>query len=233
VDSGTAKAVEATAKTTDKALTIIHDTGGYLREVIGDLPKNAVGVLGADWLGQKRIRNLDAMMRRTEQIFQERDREPVDQLSPNLATELLSGAQEESNEELIEFWARLLANALDAALNSGRRSFIEAVKRMDPMDAVVLNYLREGQHHRIGPSVNEKSRTDFIGETLGTRPDNVMVSLDHLTELGLLEKVAPVEWQVAPAGREFLRACYPESPPQAKGVSLKELRAKSPVASGN
>jgi hypothetical protein len=62
VESGTAKAVEATAKAAEKTATVIHDTGGYLREVVGDLPKNAVGLLGADWLGQKRIRNLDAMM---------------------------------------------------------------------------------------------------------------------------------------------------------------------------
>lgn len=145
MDPATAKAAEATAKAADKALTIVHDTGGYLREVVGDLPKNAVGLLGADWLGQKRIRNLDAMMRRTEAILRERDARPVDQLSPNIATELLSGAQEESRDELIELWARLLANALDPKLNSVRRSFIAAVKAMDPLDAVVLHFVYEGR----------------------------------------------------------------------------------------
>lgn len=55
----------------------------------------------------------------------------------------LIGAQEESREELAELWARLLANAMDPNMNSVRQSFIDAVKRMDPLDAVVLRYIYE------------------------------------------------------------------------------------------
>jgi hypothetical protein len=42
-----AKAAEAIAKTTGQALEIIHDTGGYLRGVFGDVPADLVGVLVA------------------------------------------------------------------------------------------------------------------------------------------------------------------------------------------
>jgi len=50
----TAKAVEETAKAAGQALEIAHDTGMYLNRVFGDLPPNAVGLLGADWLRERR-----------------------------------------------------------------------------------------------------------------------------------------------------------------------------------
>ena len=216
MDPATAKAVQATAKAADKALTVVHDTGGYLREVVGDLPKNAVGLLGADWLGQKRMRNLDAMMRRTDAILRERDAKAVDQLSPNIATELLTGAQDESRDELIELWARLLANALDPKLNSVRHSFVAAVKAMDPLDAVVLRFVHEGRFTRVdrgGGSSDRTASTEKIAAAVGRRMDEVAVSMTHLEVLGLFEMLRETDrntWHVNETNREFMLACYPE-----------------------
>src|SRR5580700_8223369 len=81
--------------------------------------------------------------RRTEQILRERDVQDVIELSPNMAVALIAGAQEEGKEELMELWARLLANAMDPSLNTVRHSFIATVKNMDPVDAVVLRYIHE------------------------------------------------------------------------------------------
>src|SRR5580704_5247877 len=81
--------------------------------------------------------------RRTEEILRERDVQDVIELSPNMAVALVEGAQEEGREELMELWARLLANAMDPNLNSVRQSFIEAVKNMDPVDAIVLRHIHE------------------------------------------------------------------------------------------
>lgn len=214
MDPATARAVEAAAKPVDRALAIIQDTGSYLKEVVGDLPKNAVGALGGDWLAHKRIRNLDALRRRTEEIIRERDATPVDQLSPNVAGELLSGAQEESREELIELWARLLANAIDPKMNSIRHSFIDAVKRMDPPDAVVLNFLREKDCRRIniGSGIVSESGlwgTFDISARLARTQDSVVVSVEHLTTLGLLVSDGGHGWFFSATGKEFLRACYP------------------------
>jgi hypothetical protein len=89
-----AKATEETAKATGLALEIVHDTGGYLNHVFGDLPANAVGVLGADWLRERRTRNLDALRRRTMEILRNRDVKELIELSPNQATELLTAAQD-------------------------------------------------------------------------------------------------------------------------------------------
>jgi hypothetical protein len=85
----------------------------------------------------------DAWRRRTEEILRERDVQDVIELSPNMAVALVEGAQEEGREQLMELWARLLANAMDPNLNSVRQSFIEAVKNMDPVDAIVLRHSRE------------------------------------------------------------------------------------------
>ena len=139
-----ARAVEETAKATGKAIDAARDAGGYLSQVFGDLPTNAVGFFGADWLHERRVRNLDAMKRRTAEILREREVERLIELSPNQATELLLAAQDWSREELAELWARLLANAMDPNLNSVPHSFIEAVKKMDPIDAVVLKSIGIG-----------------------------------------------------------------------------------------
>jgi hypothetical protein len=217
MESGTAKAVEATAKATEKALTIIHDTGAYLREVVGDLPKNAVGLLGGDWLGQKRIRNLAIMIRRTEGILQERAVLAVDQLSPNVATELLSGAQDDSREELIELWARLLANALDPGLNNIRRSFIEAVKQMEAVDALVLNFIYGGKYQDIRPGIVNNPDgviigiSEIAGKVKAPSEDDVRISISHLTTLDFFSRdPQSARWLTTPFGRQFFRACYPE-----------------------
>ena len=138
-----AKATEEAAKTAGKALEIAHDTGGYLSRVVGDLPANTVGLLGADWLRERRVRNLDGLRRRTTEILRERDVKSPIELSPNQATELLTAAQDESRKELADLWARLLANAMDPNMNNVRHSFIAMIKEMDPLDAVVLRFLSE------------------------------------------------------------------------------------------
>jgi hypothetical protein len=136
--TASANAVEAIAKTAGQALDVIHDTGGYLRHVFGEVPADLVGVLGGAWLHERHIRIRDALRGRTEQLLRERNVEQTIELSPNMAAALIAGAQEESQEELAELWARLLANAMDPRLRSVRHSFIEAVKAMDPTDALVL-----------------------------------------------------------------------------------------------
>jgi hypothetical protein len=216
VDPATASAgaVEAVAKTTGQALDIVHDTGGYLNRVFGDLVVNAVGWSIGDWVGEKRRRNFDALSRRTIEIFREREVEHLIELSPNQATELLSAAQDESRDELAELWARLLANAMDPNLNNVRHSFIEAVKKMDPMDAVVLQYIYANQIASVRYG-DLKSGTNTVGtlnisQSIGKREDEVQVSVRHLEALSFFDTQPSGGWLVNAINREFMRACYPE-----------------------
>jgi hypothetical protein len=216
VDPATASAgaVEAVAKTTGQALDIVHDTGGYLNRVFGDLVVNAVGWIIGDWVGEKRRRNFDALCRRTIDILQARDVRDFIELSPNQATELLTAAQDESREELADLWARLLANAMDPNLNNVRHSFIEAVKKMDPMDAIVLQYIYVNQIASVRYG-DLKQGTNTVGtlnisQSIGKREDEAQVSIRHLEALSFFDTQPSGGWLVNAINREFMRACYPE-----------------------
>jgi len=223
-----AKAAEESAKTAGKALEIVHDAGGYLRRVIGDVPQDLVGVLGGAWLHERHMRLRDRLRRRTEQILQERDVEEVIELSPNMAAALIAGAQEEGSEELMELWARLLANAMDPNLNCVRYSFIDAVKRMDPMDAVVLRFFYEKDIKGMvldpaGLAPTDLIGVDYVAPILGCSSDEIEISLRRLKDLSLLDEISQGgqntwkdeglffwRWTVNATSRQFLRACYPE-----------------------
>ena len=116
----------------------------------------------------------------------------------------------------MELWARLLANAMDPALNNVRHSFIEVVKKMDPMDAVVLRCIyasnvavvRRG--HASNP-VNQTTGVQNIAAEIGRRNDEVEVSLRHLENLLFFDEMPGNQgWYVNATSREFLRTCYPE-----------------------
>jgi hypothetical protein len=207
-----ARAVEETAKATGKALDIVHDTGGYLAKVVSNVPGDLVGVLGGAWLHEVHIRLRDRLRRRTEQILRDRDVQEFIELSPNLAEALIAGAQEEGREELAELWARLLANAVDPKLNSVRQSFIDAVKTMDPPDALVLLYLYENDIVSTqvgqGSADNKTIFTENLGRELGVTGDFVIVSLENLNSLGFFTGTRP--YYTSPKLREFMKACYPE-----------------------
>jgi hypothetical protein len=209
-----AEAVEAVAKTTGQALEIVHDTGGYLRHVFGEVPADLVGVLGGAWLHERHIRIRDKSRRRTEQIIRERDVKEFVELSPNMAAALISGAQEESREELMELWARLLANAIDPNKNTVRRSFIEAVKMMDPPDALVLREMYSRHISRVTrnqiQSPNNTTIPDLAG-AISLTPDDTEASLKHLLSMGLFDQTdADRNWFFNATSRSFMRACYPE-----------------------
>jgi hypothetical protein len=156
------------------------------------------------------------MAPRTEEILEERDSQEVIELSPNVAMALIAGAQEESREELMELWARLLANAMDPRMNSVRQSFIDAVKRMDPFDAVVLRYVHQENISAISVGTKEPNNREFgignVSDAIGRRYDEVEVSLRHLLDLSFFDEPRGVGrgWFVNATCREFLRACYPE-----------------------
>jgi hypothetical protein len=211
--TASANAAGAIAKTTGQALDVIHDTGGYLRGVFGDVPTDLIGVLGGAWLHEHHKRLRDALRRRTEQILQERDVKEAVELSPNIAAALIAGAQEEGREELMELWARLLASAMNPATrNDVRHSFIEVLKVMDPTDALVLAELYKRNLSAVsrgGTSRPETTTIHNLAEAINRRSDDVETSVKHLSSLGFFDP-ANQEWFATAFNREFMRSCYPE-----------------------
>jgi hypothetical protein len=141
----------------------------------------------------------------------------------SIALPILQGAADEDRDELVDLWARLLANAMDPKLNSVRHSFIDAVKRMDPLDAVVLRYIHENKIAIVWGEPRKGLGCDNIGRAIDRRYDEVELSILHLIDLGFFKEVRYAEedqeytwlqWRVTIAYREFMRACYPEVTPE-------------------
>ena len=61
-------AIRELAKTTGTALELAGKAGNYIAWVLGTVPRDLLGVLGGDWLGQVRIRNFARLNDRTEEI---------------------------------------------------------------------------------------------------------------------------------------------------------------------
>ena len=66
------KALTEVAKFGTKALEVTEKGGQFLSRVLGPVPADLVGVLGGDWVRHARIRNLDRLAGRTEEILRER-----------------------------------------------------------------------------------------------------------------------------------------------------------------
>ena len=175
-----AKAVEATAKATEKALDVIAKTGGYVAEVLGDLPKNAVGLLGDRVQHARRMRaaELDAAYRKK---LADRGVTPVPP-SLSVSVPLIEAAVDETREGLKQCWENLLANAMDPNRSQRVRvDILAALKQLDPLDALLLKHLLLPDRLE-----GKRGRAVALSEELRLDRREVNVSVDHLLELRLV-----------------------------------------------
>jgi len=196
-----AKAVQEVAKTTGRALELSEKAGAYIAWVLGTAPADLVGILGGTWLHQVYIRNVARCGARTKEILDARGVTETVALSPSLAVPLLQAAANDSQNELQELWARLLAAAMDPTrTNLVRQRFAEAIRKLDPPDTRVLTAL-PGRGGGIGQGDLRAAASD-----VGTTRDEFEVSLENLVKAELLSEPTPKMWALSPFGREFLRA---------------------------
>ena len=95
-------------------------------------------------------------------------------------------AADESREELQEMWAALLAAAANPNKSKAfRLKFIEVVKRLDPIDPLVLKRLGPQ-----GPPYADLRNLDEMARSLGVHQDEVAVSLANLEALGLAYRLS-------------------------------------------
>ncbi|MEH2485180.1 Abi-alpha family protein [Bradyrhizobium sp. AZCC 2230] len=100
-----------------------------------------------------------------------------------LSKQTIAAARQSPNRtELKDIWRRLLANAFDPVRSKWiRASFIEIAKKLDPLDALVLEKLQDGADGQLKPS----SR-DYVSTALGVPSVEVMLSFENLKALGLI-----------------------------------------------
>jgi hypothetical protein len=188
------------AKAIQEALKTLQGLGGYLKQTFGTVPEDIVGLLGGDWLRARRVENLVRTIEKMRERLKTRGVEPTEPPSLSLLLPILVAAAEKSRDELQDIWARLLAAAADPSRGkSFRIAFIEAVKKMDPLDAVVL------QSSPIRDNITRTIRHSLAVE-LNNSDDEVDVSFSNLTRLEMFDLTHPPDGFISPFGREFLRA---------------------------
>src|SRR5262245_8475955 len=188
------------AKAIQEALKTLQGLGGFLKETFGTVPQDLVGLLGGDLLKVRRAENLVRILEKARARLRARHVKAREPATLSLALPILVASADESRDELVDIWARLLAAAADPArAKSFRIQYIEVVKKMDPLDAAVLSYVKEA-----GGGVTGQIRRE-AAEKLYVSRDEVDVSIANLEKLELMDRGGPVSSTLSPFGREFLR----------------------------
>jgi hypothetical protein len=202
IDPETAKAVSDVAKLGSDVVGTGRALGAYSAGVVGNLPKNLVGMLD-DWVVQKRRLSILKYDEEFRARLRDRNVDPVEP-SSTILIPLLEAAVDEDEEALRDLWTRLLANAYDPSRrDTVRGTLIALLKRFDPFDAVVLQILGEVSGE---PSPNAR---DYVKAVTKRSDDEVMVSFANLTEFGCLSMPNTGEFHkphMAPRGRLLLAA---------------------------
>ncbi|MGY4312928.1 Abi-alpha family protein [Bradyrhizobium sp. JR3.5] len=203
IDENTAKAIEESARFGGKLVDAGSAAGGYLSQTLGTLPHNLVGLIGdqVEYWRRRRFIELSADL---ERRLAERGVKGIEP-SPTLAIPILEAAVDETRSELKELWERLLANAFDPArTNSLRDSFVEILKKFDPMDALVF----EAMAAPIGDL--KPNARDFVLAQLQSKSsiEEILVSFENLQSLGCISNVNRDSWNpvLSNRGRLLYRA---------------------------
>jgi hypothetical protein len=193
------------AKLGTKALDVLQGFGGFLREMLGTVPEDLVGLLGGDQLKVRRAVNMaETLAKARDRLRQSGVSEPQ-QVSLSLALPLLRAAADESRAQLQDMFARLLAAAMDPKkADLVRRSFITAVQEFDPFDARLLEWLSVNGHAAWQDPVSS------MASLLKADAYEVVISLNNLRRLGCIppEGEAANAAPLTPFGAKLLRACY-------------------------
>jgi len=200
-----AKASQEIAKLGGKVIDAAQNAAPFINRVLGRPIEDATGLLIADPLRAARILSQDWYARRVTAKLLERDLkdEQLMAVPANIAIPLLEAAQDETRDELREIWARLLANAMDPNRSASvRLEFIDTLRQLNPLDALVLNELG------ATASMNPTSR-EFLVTRLGVTRDEIIVSSTHLVKLGCVEisTTDKANYGVLAYGKLLLRAC--------------------------
>ena len=176
-DTGILPISDEQAKLGQELVKSASGLGGWFADVLGDSPRDLVGLLIGDEIKAKRSERIVLLWHKTRERLRDRAVEP-EPPSLKYAIPILEAAADEENEELQDLWSRLLAAAMDPnRRDTMRQSFVATVKRMDPIDAIALKAIR-------GTGPNAYTTVHELERQLQCSMDEAMVSIDHLAELG-------------------------------------------------
>lgn len=200
------KAIQKLSEFGVTAVNAGSELARYLGRILGAIPDDTAGLLLGDPLHAVRTIVAAKLDKLVHKILKERNVTETNPVSPSLAIPLVRAAYDESRPELQDIWARLIAAAMDANRASRvRLSFIETVKRFDPLDALVLQALAEN-FGELSPT----SR-DFLASRLAQPQDEIMLSANNLALCNCVKWRANVvdnpTFYISDYGRALIRAC--------------------------
>lgn len=175
-----AKAAQEAFKFASTVVEATSGAGRYMAEVLGTTPADVIGLLGGDYLRIKRFERCESLAREASERLRRAGikHEPA---SPAIALPLFEAAKDETREELASLWADLLVAAMDPARSNGvRQSYIDAIKKMDPLDALILRNLPPDSFQYTSGVPN------YFSSNLNCGADDAEASLLHLAELGFV-----------------------------------------------
>lgn len=205
--------------TDETSKEVIHAAAEVMLRPIAKVLEDGIAVMGGDKLAEYRETQKERRRIRRERIGASTlkllvERGVEERVQPHEPTieAIFEGSQDENRPELQDLWVRLLAAAIDPSRSARvRHEFIEAVKKLEPLDAVLLASL-----NRADASTEANAAVAFAGRLI-RQVDEVAVSLAHLAQLEcvanptstLTDRFNPHHRvHLLPFGRELLRALY-------------------------
>jgi hypothetical protein len=153
-----------------------RDLGGYVTGILGDLPKDLVGLLIGDKVKVRRAERLAELWSRAKRRLREQGITEPESPGLNLLLPILAGAADENRQELLDLWARLFAASMHPDQSKFvRLGFAEALRKLDPLDARAMVWI--GQH---GGGINQNR--NIMAAEFGVTRDEVDISLRNLVK---------------------------------------------------
>ena len=158
---------------------------------VTDIASDVLGIAGGAWLHEQHERIRRRLRDRTEEIFKERGVKEPQEPPPSVIVPLLTHAQNETREELLDLWAKLIAASMDPQRSHlYRREYVDIVKRLEPLDARALRRLPTMQ----GGGINQR---DQMASEFKVNHGEVEVAFRNLVSL---ELGAPPQGQTVVSG---------------------------------
>jgi Abortive infection alpha len=189
-------AIEETAKTAGKALELVQAAAPAIGEMYGFL----IG----DTIQHARAKRLESMAEKAKRLADRGVTEKAE-TPERLGIPLLEAAQTESREEMIDLWARLLANAMDPnRIGDVRSEYIEIIKKFEPLDVRIMDYIASKN-----PATDRTSKHQIF-ELIGCRESAAVVSVNNLEAIGCVRLVGGNHFlALSELGREIVIAVQP------------------------
>lgn len=192
---------DAQAEMVGQAIGGVREAGRYIADVLGDLPKDLVGMLLGDALKARRAERLARIWHKAQQKLEADGVTAPEPPSLKIALPILAAAADEGREELQEIWARLLAASMNPNKSlMVRLKFAEALRQLDPLDARLMMAIQQK-----GGAFDNTKRNEIVSEMRITQ-DEFFVSFSNLTASGFCADYNGITSGLTPLGREFLRS---------------------------